>query len=405
MSMADGLDAPLGQKKSRARLKSTAAQAARGLNKLPTLWISLGLLALVVSVPAVWIIAINDPQGGRPSTEVLITPASDLTRLASELSAPTADSGPPEAETVDISAVQKPVPQPETGTGQTGSEGEAGQAPLEVAEIAPENFGALEKLSEQTQRGVIPRIALDGTRPMDAYARASMGQAGAAGRPRIALVVTGLGLADQSTRQAIATLPDNVTLAFAPYGKRVAELAMAARADGHEIMLSVPMEPFDYPQNDPGPQTLLTGQPARANLDRLFWLMSRIGAYTGLINHLGARFTASAVDFGPMMEEIGLRGLSYLDDGSSSRSLARQLAGDNRIAFGQADGTLDNVPTRKAILGEFKRLEQIATETGQAIGVGSALPITVRMIAEWASTAEKNGFLLVPASALTVQAN
>jgi polysaccharide deacetylase 2 family uncharacterized protein YibQ len=29
-----------------------------------------------------------------------------------------------------------------------------------------------------------------------------------------------------------------------------------AREDGHEVMLQVPMEPFDYPDNDPGPHTL-----------------------------------------------------------------------------------------------------------------------------------------------------
>ena len=30
-----------------------------------------------------------------------------------------------------------------------------------------------------------------------------------------------------------------------------------AREAGHEVLLEVPMEPFDYPDNDPGPQTLL----------------------------------------------------------------------------------------------------------------------------------------------------
>ena len=30
-----------------------------------------------------------------------------------------------------------------------------------------------------------------------------------------------------------------------------------ARSEGHELFLQAPMEPFDYPDNDPGPQTLL----------------------------------------------------------------------------------------------------------------------------------------------------
>ena len=53
------------------------------------------------------------------------------------------------------------------------------------------------------------------------------------------------------------------------------------------------MEPFDYPDNDPGPQTLLTSLTPEQNLDRLHWLMSRFQGYVGLISYMGARLTAS----------------------------------------------------------------------------------------------------------------
>ncbi len=43
-----------------------------------------------------------------------------------------------------------------------------------------------------------------------------------------------------------------------PYGADVERLVARARGEGHEILLQVPMEPFGYPDNDPGPQTLLT---------------------------------------------------------------------------------------------------------------------------------------------------
>jgi polysaccharide deacetylase 2 family uncharacterized protein YibQ len=49
-----------------------------------------------------------------------------------------------------------------------------------------------------------------------------------------------------------------VSFALAPYGTDLEKLAERARADQHELLLQVPMEPFDYPDNDPGPQTLLT---------------------------------------------------------------------------------------------------------------------------------------------------
>ena len=88
-------------------------------------------------------------------------------------------------------------------------------------------------------------------------------------------------------------LPGAVTFAFQPYGPDVEALATKARADGHELLLQTPMEPFDYPDNDPGPQTLLTTLPAEQNLDRLTWLMSRFQGYVGIANQMGARFTSS----------------------------------------------------------------------------------------------------------------
>ena len=78
------------------------------------------------------------------------------------------------------------------------------------------------------------------------------------------------------------------------------------------------MEPFDYPDNDPGPQTLLTSLDAGQNLDRLQWFMSRLQGYVGIANYMGARFTASEQALSPVLRETAKRGLIYFDDGSSA---------------------------------------------------------------------------------------
>src|SRR5262245_31187983 len=80
------------------------------------------------------------------------------------------------------------------------------------------------------------------------------------------------------------------------------------------------MEPFDYPDNDPSPQTLLTSLTPEQNVDRLHWLMSRVQGYVELINYMGSRFTASEQGLAQVLRDAGQRGLIYVDDGSSSRS-------------------------------------------------------------------------------------
>lgn len=133
--------------------------------------------------------------------------------------------------------------------------------------------------------------------------------------PIIAIVIGVLGISASGTADAFTKLPSTVTFALASYGADLEKLAERARSGKHEILLQVPMEPFDYPDNDPGPQTLLTSLTPEQNIDRLHWLMSRFQGYVGLISFMGA------------LRDVTKRGLIYVDDGSSSRSIASHLAG------------------------------------------------------------------------------
>lgn len=342
------------------------------------------LLAVIAVAFVLRLVLTDDPNGGRPSEEVAITSTRNSNEVANAVSdGPVTITADPQQFPAGSSMAAVPAPAPGTSS---------------IAGL-PDLFGALPDLSEETGDGRIPRISATGQTPFATYSRPA--DAAAAGNmPKVAIVVTGLGINEQGSLDAIDQLPDSVTLAFAPYGKTLSTTVAAARSAGHEVLLEIPLEPFDFPQNDPGPQTLLTGEPTRANLDKLFWLMSRFGGYAGIINNMGARFTASAADFSPVMEELGARGLGYLDDGSSNRSLASQLAAGNKVPFSRADLVIDANPARQSILAALASLEAKALENGHAIGIVSALPISVAAITEWSRELESRGIVLVPASAL-----
>jgi hypothetical protein len=163
------------------------------------------------------------------------------------------------------------------------------------------------------------------------------------------------------------------------------------------------MEPFDYPDNDPGPQTLLTSLTPEQNIDRLHWQMSRFQGYVGIVSFMGARFTASETALAPIMRETAKRGLIYVDDGASSRSVAGQLAGSQNLPFAKTDVVIDTVPTAVEIDRALARLEIMARDHGTAVGLATALPGTVTRIAEWAKKAEARGFILVPITMVAVK--
>jgi uncharacterized protein len=397
----DDLNAPLGQNKKK-RLSRLPANAPQLLAAL------LGLFGLAV---AAWGIFGNDPLGGEPVVVVATTPpAAGQAKTAAGGDGQEHHrhdgtmAGAPSA-TAKIKVEAPPPPGSKTVTIIDGSSGKSRNVLIPAnAKSGAAKAPVERKLLEPTRHGAIPKIGPDGARAFALYAEPRDVPASKKDWPRIAVIVGGLGISASGTADALAQLPAPVTLALAPYGAELERLAEQARGQKHEVLLQVPMEPFDYPDNDPGPQTLLTSLSGEQNVDRLHWLMSRFQGYVGVVSYMGAKFTASEAALSPVLRETAKRGLIYVDDGASPRSIASQLAGSQNLPFVKTDIVIDTVPTPTEVDHALARLELTAREHGSAVGLARALPATVARIAKWAKTVESRGFLLVPITMVAVKA-
>ena len=384
----DDLSAPLGQnterRKRRLRLPFTAMQALAGL------------LALFLLVFIGFALFNNNPLGGEPVAQVAIQQkgAEEKTPAAhdqGEKAAPK-QAEPGEHKTVTIidgsSGKRQEVAIGGDGTAKSDArpDGEASSNAVMA--------GIDSRLLEKTRYGMIP-MAAENLKPFTVYA-ADADRAKAAKMPTVSIVVGGLGVGAAKTTEAIMKLPGAVTLAFTPYGADPGKLAERARAQRHEILLQIPMEPYDYPDNDPGPQTLLATLGPEENLDRLFWHLGRLQGYAGIANFMGARFVATDAAMGPIIREAAKRGLSYFDDGSAPRSVAAALAGGQAMPFAKGDVSIDAVPTSAEIDRQLAKLEALAKERGFAVGTASALPISIDRIGAWIKTLDARGIMLVP---------
>jgi len=385
----DDLSTPLGQGKVRTRRKAL---------RIPWAPVAAALLALPVAVFAGVALFSHDPLGGEPVAIAPATTSADMA-AAPEGSTPAPPGGTPAGQPAAPANAN-----PKTVTiidGTTGAKREVQISGTPEGQAAPNE----QRFAEPSRHGALPKIAPDGTRPSEAFARPVRPPAsGNANGPRVAIVMGGLGISANSTADALRNLPGPITLAFAPYGGDLERQVARAREAGHEVMLQIPMEPFDYPDNDPGPHTLLTSIDGGQNLDRLHWLMSRFQGYVGVVNYMGGRFTASEQGMGPVLREAALRGLIYLDDGSSARSLASQIAGANNLAFAKADLIIDQVPTPADVDRALGRLETLARARGTAVGFAGALPVSIDRITRWIKAAESRGIQLVPITAVAARA-
>ncbi len=252
-------------------------------------------------------------------------------------------------------------------------------------------------LVEQTTIGPLPRIAEDGAQAWHVYAHPAPANDG---RPRIAIVITSMGLREAPTRLAVQKLPAPVSLAFTPYGDGVQEWISQARAAGHEVLLELPMEPYGYPENDPGPQALLTSLSPEENTNRLQWLLSRFPGYVGVINFFGGKFSASEMALRPVMVELKGRGLMIVDNQSASRSKISTIAGQINMPFVSTTMQLDADLTLTGIDAALGALERKAVSENFAAAIGSPLPLTIERISLWAEKLQERGIILVPVTAL-----
>jgi polysaccharide deacetylase 2 family uncharacterized protein YibQ len=385
---ADDLSTPLGQETVRPKRRFRLTLPFSPMQGLAA------LLGLFLATFAGFALFNDNPLGGEPTGRIVLrqqpqdspaaapnVPGADTKAAANQ---PAAGG---EQKTITIIDGSSGKRQDVVIGGDAAAKGDndASQVPM---------AGVDQRLLEKSRYGLIPMVA-DGLKPFTVYA-AEADRAKAAKMPVVAIVVGGLGVGAAKTVDAIMKLPPAVTLAFTPYGSDPTKLAERARAQRHEILLQVPMEPFDYPDNDPGPQTLLSTLGAEQNLDRLHWHLSRFQGYAGIANFMGARFVVSDSVMQPIIREAAKRGLGYLDDGSAPRSVAPSLASSQAMPFAKADLTVDSVPTAVEIDRALTKLETIARERGIAVGIASALPISIERIAAWSKALDGRGIMLVP---------
>ena len=252
-------------------------------------------------------------------------------------------------------------------------------------------------ITEETETGPLPVIAPDGRQPWLEYSR---GFKRADRKPRIALIISNLGLSDTYTKATLDLLPEDITLSFSHVAPRLKSWVREARQKGHEILLDIPMEPIGFPKNDPGRATLLTSSNEVENLNRLEHIMKQAGGYVGLLGTLGTKFMLHSETFLPVLRSIKQRGLIYVDSRSTSRSLGPELASSIQLPKAFNNVFLDKEPSQEKIKNKLDELERIALKRRFAVGIAQPLPITIEILSQWTKGLKTKQIALAPITAI-----
>jgi len=221
-------------------------------------------------------------------------------------------------------------------------------------------------------------------------------------RPRIAIVIDDVGPDYRGSRAAVG-LPAPVTLAFLPYAEKLQTLVAQAKANGHELLVHMPMEPDDLAHNNPGPDALLTTLDAAELKRRLTKSLNSFSGYVGVNNHMGSRFTKDRAAMELVMAELARRHLFFLDSRTTPQSVGLSLAEQYGLRYVGRDVFLDNEIDVAKILAQLHQTEQVARRHGSAVAIGHPHAATIEALKQWIPQAKQAGFEFVVVSRLTRQ--
>ncbi|MCR4376928.1 MAG: divergent polysaccharide deacetylase family protein [Rhodospirillales bacterium] len=252
-------------------------------------------------------------------------------------------------------------------------------------------------VAESTDLGVLPKIAEDGLTPYEAYARPE--PAMDAAKPKIAIIITGVGMSRAATEATLAAMPQDVALALDVYARGLDFWVARAREDGHEILLSLPMESETFPFSDPGPEALKVLNAPEENIKKLEFIFTRTTGYFGVLTELGGKFLAVEDQVNVLMEQLKKRGLMYVDGGAPG-SLGTRVAHKQDIPWAAVEMNLDQAQSRAELERLLQDLSDLAQKRAIAVARVSATPLTLAVLSAWIATLDQKGMQLVPLSAL-----
>ena len=218
------------------------------------------------------------------------------------------------------------------------------------------------------------------------------------GLPRIVIVIDDLGIDKKRTRQVI-DIKSPLTLSFLTYATALKQQTRAARANGHELLVHIPMEPSNATL-DPGPNVLIKGLAPEELLKRLRWGLSQFDSYIGINNHMGSKFTSNPEGMTVVLAELKRRGLMFLDSVTTGKSVGHLLATRLGLPFAERNVFLDNQDDVAAVRERLKALESVAKRHGYAVAIGHPKSATIEALRGWLPTLAERGFQIVPLSAV-----
>ena len=232
-------------------------------------------------------------------------------------------------------------------------------------------------------------LPLDGTPPEPAAVPPP-------GAPAIALIIDDMGN-DWRAYRRLMRLDIPLTLAFLPEPEAAPAMSAAARGEGAEVFLHMPMQAEG---EDAGEGALDVTMPSDEIARRLDGDLARLDGVSGVNNHMGSRFTADLAASRALMAALARHRLAFVDSVTTPRSVAAAAARAAGLKTGLRDVFIDHDAHPAVIETQLDALRAMALRLGFAIGIAHPKAATLDALDAWVAATRRHGVRFVTASEL-----
>ncbi|MEM7071083.1 MAG: divergent polysaccharide deacetylase family protein [Pseudomonadota bacterium] len=243
--------------------------------------------------------------------------------------------------------------------------------------------------------GLLPRIGADGRKPWQAYKRPPPNIKTPYG---ISVIIADAGL-NERLLDGLFKFPPAMNLAFSPYSSDLEGKVSRAREIGYESLLMLPLEPKDYPFDDPGPLTLRLSNKVERNIDLLYHILGSTGGYVGLITLRGSAFVEHHDHTLSLLDQLNSRGLFFIDASDNLNSNAFEILHEYGFEGAIPHRVIRNPMSAEELVNELLSVEQIAYKHGHGLLVIKPYPAMIEVLYRWIQTLQVREITLLPVSA------
>ena len=217
--------------------------------------------------------------------------------------------------------------------------------------------------------------------------------------PRVAVIVDDLG-ARRDVFDPLRDIRRPLTVAILPGLPLSQWTAREAAQAGMEVILDLPMEPYRFPEVDPGPGALLMAMGPQELQAQVGAHLASVPGAVGVTNHMGSRMTEDRARMRTVLEVLAGRRLFLVDGLASNLSVAYDEAKALGLRAGRRQIVVDHAAGEAGDRVRWDEVAWWAERRGEVIVIAHGHPLTARLLREYVPRWEARGMRLVPVSQL-----